>query len=393
LASAEGLRIALFSGNYNYTRDGANNALNKLVAHLLDHGAAVRVYSPTSINPAFEPVGELVSVPSIPIPGRSEFRVALGLPRAIQQDVERFQPNLFHLSAPDWLGTAAQRFGTRLGVPLVASLHTRFELYLEYYRLGVLRNWAWRRQQQFYRRCDLVLAPNHASKVHLRQMGVTEQRIRMWSRGVDSSRFSPERRDWGWRRELGYNDSDAVILFFGRIVREKGIDCFVRTIRELRIRGYRVRPLVIGEGPARREMENTLGDAVFTGHLEGAELGRAVASADILLNPSTTEAFGNVNLEAMASGLAVISANVESAHEIIQDERDGLLSRPEPGDFANRLEMLLEQPWTRIGLAKAAIRSARERRWPEILGLVVHAYREVQGSITTRQPEVRREHG
>src|SRR5215210_6563120 len=90
LSSVEGLRIALFSGNYNYTRDGANKALNKLVAHLLEHGAAVRVYSPTSATPAFNPTGDLVSVPSIPIPRRREFRLALGLPQAIEHDVHAF---------------------------------------------------------------------------------------------------------------------------------------------------------------------------------------------------------------------------------------------------------------------------------------------------------------
>jgi hypothetical protein len=131
LESAAGMRVALFSGNYNYTRDGANKALNKLVAHLLAQGADVRVFSPTSRHPAFEPAGELISVPSIALPGRSEFRVALGLPAAIKDEVRKFRPNIIHLSAPDFLGTAAQRLAREMNVPVVASLHTRFETYLE----------------------------------------------------------------------------------------------------------------------------------------------------------------------------------------------------------------------------------------------------------------------
>ena len=129
---AEGLIIALFSGNYNCVRDGANKALNKLVAFLISEGAQVRVYSPTSARPAFQPAGDLVSVPSFPLPGRAEYRLAPRLPRSIKRDIERFAPTHFHLSAPDWLGTSAQAFAARLGVPVVASLHTRFEAYLEY---------------------------------------------------------------------------------------------------------------------------------------------------------------------------------------------------------------------------------------------------------------------
>ena len=252
LESAAGIRVALFSGNYNYTRDGANKALNKLVAHLIAQGAEVRVFSPTSRIPAFEPAGQLVSVPSIAIPGRPEFRVALGLPAAIKQQVREFQPNIFHLSAPDFLGTAAQRFAWELNVPVVASLHTRFETYFEYYRLRLLRDWAWRRQCRFYRASDFVLAPNAPSRTHLRQMGVQPGRIGIWGRGVEANIFNPKRRDFAWRRGLGYRDEEPVILFFGRLVREKGIDGFIRTIGELQRRGYRVRPTIVGSGPAER---------------------------------------------------------------------------------------------------------------------------------------------
>ena len=179
--NASGVRVALFSGNYNYVRDGANQALNKLVRHLLDHGAQVRVYSPTTSTPAFEPEGDLVPVASLPLPIRSEFRIALGLPKAIKKDVERFGPNIMHVSAPDWLGTGAQRFARTLGVPVVASMHTRFETYLGYYGLGLLKPWVLSRQAHFYANADHVLVPNQASATHARSMGVDENKISIWS--------------------------------------------------------------------------------------------------------------------------------------------------------------------------------------------------------------------
>jgi glycosyltransferase involved in cell wall biosynthesis len=379
--SAAGLRIALFSGNYNCTRDGANKALNRLVAHLLAHGAEVRVFSPTSRDPAFDPAGELISVRSIAIPGRSEFRVALGLPLPVKEQVRRFRPDIIHLSAPDWLGMAAQRFARQLDVPVVASLHTRFERYFEYYGLRFLRDWAWRRQSRFYQGCDLVLAPNKPSQAHLKEMGLRPEQIGTWGRGVEGDLFNAQRRDLNWRREFGYHDAELVILSFGRLVREKGIENFIRTIRELRERGHNVRPMIVGSGPAEREMRAGIGAAVFLGHLEGEELGRAIASADILLNPSLTEIFGNVNLEAMSAGLAVVSADVGSAQALIEDGRSGLLCSPDPGHYADAIEALIMDPFRRVALGKAAAASAATHRWPLVLEEVIRAYKAILSSI------------
>src|SRR4051794_22538319 len=111
------MRIALFSGNYNYIREGANQALNRLVARGLEKGHDFRIYSPVTDTPAFEPVGELVPVPSIPLPLRNEFRLAPGLPGRFRDNVRAFAPDIVHVSTPDILGTRAQTYAKRLGVP------------------------------------------------------------------------------------------------------------------------------------------------------------------------------------------------------------------------------------------------------------------------------------
>ena len=374
---ADGLRLALFSGNYNYVREGANQALNKLVAHLIARGGQVRVYSPTTSTPAFEPAGELVSVPSVALPLRSEFRLALGLTPAIREDIRRFNPNLFHLSTPDWLGTAAQRFARKLRVPVVASMHTRFETYLQYYGLGALRSWAWRRQGAFYRNCDRVLVPNRSSGNLVESMGVPAGRLRIWSRGVDHGLFSPLRRDMEWRRANGFADDDLVLLFFGRIVREKGIAAFADTVRLLRDGGTGVRPLVVGDGPARSELAGRLGDAHFTGHLDGEALGRAIASADVLLNPSITETFGNVYLEAMAAGVCVVSANTPNAAELIEHGVTGYLCPLDPPEFAAAIRRLVEEPGLRLATAANGAAAASNYGWPQILDTVIGTYAEL----------------
>jgi glycosyltransferase involved in cell wall biosynthesis len=384
---AEGLRIALFSGNYNCVRDGANKALNRLVAHLLDQGAAVRVYSPAIANPAFPPAGDLVPVRSVAIPGRPEFRLALGLPGAIKADIARFAPTHIHLSAPDPLGTGAQKFARKLGVPVVASLHTRFETYFDYYGLSMFRGLGVGHLRRFYQRSDHVLSPNQAATDSLvEEMGVPRERIGSWSRGVDPAAFHPAMRDLVWRRAQGFADDEIVLLFFGRVVLEKGIDIYARTTAELRRRGLKPRPLIVGAGPAEPRLRRLLPDAIFAGHLESPALGGAVASADILLNPSITEAFGNVNLEAMAAGLAIVSADVGSAQALITHGASGLLVSPELQPLADATESLIRDPSLRARLGQAAHLASTRYRWDEILNGVIDSYHAIAGAGVADRP-------
>src|SRR5688500_8092677 len=121
-----GLRIALFTGNYNYVRDGANQALNRLVEFLLRKGAAVRIYSPTVAEPALPPNGDIVHIPAIPIPGRSEYKFPISLSPRARRDIRNFRPNIFHVASPDFVGNRAVSLAHRLEIPVVASVHTRF---------------------------------------------------------------------------------------------------------------------------------------------------------------------------------------------------------------------------------------------------------------------------
>ena len=123
------LRIALYSGNYNFVRDGANQALNRLVDYLLRQGAAVRVYSPTTDTPAFEPTGDLVSVPSVAFPGRGEYRFPTRISGDVRRDLERFNPNIMQISSPDRVGHKMVSWARHQNIPVLASVHTRFETY------------------------------------------------------------------------------------------------------------------------------------------------------------------------------------------------------------------------------------------------------------------------
>ena len=374
------MRVALFSGNYNYLREGANQALNRLVRVLEEEeGHSVRVYSPVTDTPAFEPAGTLIPVPSVALPVRSEFRLALGLPRAIRADVRRFSPDIVHLSAPDILGTRALSLARRLGVPVIASQHTRFETYLDYYGLGWVRPLVEAHLRRFYRRCDHVLAPTPALVDAMKRLR-GDDRVSLWSRGVDRTMFDPARRDDEWRRSNGWSDADVAVLFFGRLVAEKGIDRYVATVRRLQRRSANIRPLIVGAGPAAKAFAELPG-AVLTGHLDGEPLARAVASADILLQPSTTEGFGNVVLEAMASGLAVVSAAVASSQVMIEDGRTGILCSSDDIDaYEEAIMGLVDDAGRRREIGAAARLASEGFSWANASRQAADAYRHVIGA-------------
>lgn len=368
------LRIALFSGNYNYVRDGANQALNRLVEYLLRQDAAVRVYSPTVDEPAFAPAGDLISVPSIAIPGRPEYRLPLRLSGRISDDLAAFAPNILHISSPDRVSRQARKWAADRGLPVLASVHTRFETYFRYYNMSFLEPLveAWLRK--LYRRCDALVAPSESMAQLLREQRMNYD-IDIWSRGVDRDIFNPARRDLEWRHGHGIADAAPVIGFLGRLVMEKGLDVFADTIDQLRRRGVAHSVLVVGEGPARDWFETRLSGAHFVGFQGGADLARAVASMDMLFNPSVTETFGNVTLEAMACGLPVVAAKATGSQSLVADKRSGRLVPPGAiGQFADALSDYCADPALRAAHGAAGEARSREFSWDAINQTVADTY-------------------
>ncbi len=372
---ASQLRVAMFSGNYNYVRDGANQALNRLARHLLDRDVALRVYSPTVAHPAFPPTGDLVSVPAYGMPGgRGEYKLARGLTAKTRADLEAFRPNIVHVSAPDILGHRALSWGRKRGIATLASLHTRFETYPQYYGIGFLGPLALALSKRFYNRADQVMVPGRGMAELLQDWGVTSP-IGIWSRGVDHHRFNPAMRDLDWRRSIGIGDDEVAVSFLGRLVLEKGLDIFSDVATELQRRGVRHRILVIGEGPARDWFAERVPHAVFAGFQAGDDLGRAVASMDVFFNPSITETFGNVTLEAMAAGVPVVAARASGAVGLVDDRRTGFLVPPrDVPAYADAIARLCEDANLRWHMGLAGHEDAKEYEWDRANQAVLDAY-------------------
>jgi len=369
------LRVALFSGNYNYVRDGANQALNRLVGYLLRQGVKVRVYSPTVAEPAFAATGDVVDVPAIPIPGRSEYRLPLSLPARVRRDLAEFKPNVVHVSSPDFVGHRAVTWARRNKVAVVASVHTRFDTYLAYYHLQALEPLARGIMRRFYHRCEVVLAPAESTAAILRAQRMNRD-ISIWARGIDRDQFNPERRDMDWRRSQGIADDEMVIAFLGRVVMEKGLDVFADAIHAFEPLGLKHRVLVIGEGPARPWFQEQLPGAIFLGEQTGDDLGRALASADLFFNPSITEAFGNVTLEAMACALPVLAAESTGATNLVRSGVTGtLVDGTEPEEFSDALAAYARNPGLRQRHGAAGLKFAKTMDWDNINAAAVRAYK------------------
>jgi phosphatidylinositol alpha 1,6-mannosyltransferase len=373
----EDLRIALFSGNYNYVRDGANQALNRLVGFFLRQGAKVRVYAPVVDNPAFPPTGDLVGLSSVSIPQRREYRIPTGIGLEARRDLEAFAPNIVHISSPDVAAHRAVTWARAHNIASVASVHTRFETYLSYYHIEFLEPALRAILRRLYRRCDAILAPAESTAAVLRAQRMSRN-IHIWTRGVDRDQFNPERRDMEWRRSIGIGDEELAVVFLGRLVLEKGLDDFAAALDELRERGIPHRALVIGEGPAQQWFKERTPDGVFVGHLVGNELARALASGDVFLNPSVTEAFGNVTLESMACAVPVIAAEATGTTSLIEEGKTGILC--EPGDieaYANALELYARSPQVRERHGAAGLAYAKTQDWDEINSAVLKVYARV----------------
>lgn len=334
------LRVAIFTGSYNYIRDGVALTLNRFVRFLESQNIPALVFAPVGDKPAFEHSGELVGIPSLGFPGRPEYRFALGLTKDAKKRLDTFRPTLIHVATPDRLGWSAVRYAHAHELPLVGSYHTHFTSYLKYYHAQVLETAGWKYLQKFYEHCRQVYVPTPSMSDVLRDRHFSTD-IRLWSRSVDVRAFSPEHRDPAWRRSLGLADTDCVVAFVSRLVWEKDLMTYVHAIRKVQAQFPHVKPLVVGDGPAMSDMRRLMPDGVFTGFLAGPELSRAYASSDVFLFPSDTETFGSVTLEAAASGLPVVVANATGSRSLVVSGLDGYLVPPRDVDvFANCVAML-----------------------------------------------------
>jgi glycosyltransferase involved in cell wall biosynthesis len=262
-----------------------------------------------------------------------------------------------------------------LGLRAVGIYHTDFPQYVRILTDdSFLETLTWNYMHWFYSQLDIIYVNSQDYRRCWVERVIPEEKLKILPRGLDTKLFNPSRRDEKFWRARGLRDGEAGMLFVGRISKEKNLDTLVASTRRLAEWKTPVRPIFVGEGPYLAEIKRLLPDAIFTGYLRGEELAGAYASADFFVFPSTTDTFGNVVLEAQASGLPVIVCDVGGPRDLVQHGRDGFITRAlDAGELAEAIRRLTEDPKLQKRMGGLARSRVETRDWSEAFELFWHA--------------------
>ena len=377
------MRVAHFNGTMRPGHDGVTKVLYRMTTALTAAGVDHIFVSPILPPPEERPV-PMFEVPSMAFPLYKDYRVATPGSRYFAEQVLNFRPDILHIHSPCSLGYAAMRFGKKHRIPVVATYHTHFTSYAKYYNIQLLEPFGWNYLRHLYEGCDRIFVPSLPILDDLWAQGI--RRLQHLPHGVDTKAFHPSFRSFAWRSANGIQGDKRMLLYAGRLVWEKDLRTLARAYEVLRQKRSDFVLVLAGDGPIRRELASMMPDAVFLGQLGGEALSTAYASADLFVFPSTTETFGNVIVEAMASGIASVCAREGGASGVVQHGVTGVLSAPrDASDFAAAIERLLDAPAQREAMAMQALEFARRQSWPAIFQRMLESYAEVREAFVKRK--------
>jgi glycosyltransferase involved in cell wall biosynthesis/predicted metal-dependent phosphoesterase TrpH len=360
---------------------GSTHGVTRAVQEIRSRGVAGFEIEVLGTDPAVD--RRLSSVADFEVPYYPGLQIGVPSLSAAVQTIADGEFDLIHVCSPGPVGIVGALVSRGLGVPLLGSYHTELTTY------AGLRSGEQRVAdamdagvRAFYDACDLVLSPSPATDAALAEIGIGEERVARWDRGVDTSRFGPALREDGLRElaARGHAKPHGAIdvLYAGRITHEKGADLLADAFLHAHTRDSRLRLVLVGGGPEEQHVRERVGErAVFRGWLDGDELARAYASADVFLFASRTDTFGQVVLEAQASGLPVIAVAEGGPLSLIEQRASGVLCPPDAGALADAVLELAATPSLRDHLARGGLLAVRERTWERAMQRLGDGYRRV----------------
>ena len=370
----DNIRIAYFAGTMRPGHDGVTRVLYKMIEELNSRKIDNMFFSPI-IPPVDEQPTPMFKVPSITFPLYKDYRLAKPGKKYFEEKVIEFHPDIIHINSPCSLGYAAMKYGNKHNIPVVATYHTHFASYAKYYKVKALENFSWNYFRSLYNRCEKVYVPSIPIMNELKFHGLNT--VDFLPHGVDTKVFNPKFKSVEWRKKLGI-ENKTILLFAGRLVWEKDLQTLSETYHILNKKRNDVVFVLAGDGPIRNELEELMPRAKFLGYQSGNNLSTAYASSDIFVFPSTTETFGNVTVEAMASGIPPICAREGGAYGIIKENQTGLIAEPRnPFDLANKIESLVDNPMEKERIASNAYNFAQSQSWENIIDNLVSSYMKV----------------
>lgn len=281
------------------------------------------------------------------------------------ETLKRSQPHVLYIAVESVMGLTALKAAKHLGIPVVTGFHTKFHQYSDNYQVPWMKQVALHYLRYFHNSADRTLVPSLAMKRELEALNIGK--IGILGRGVDTKLFEPSYRSEELRKSWGVSEKDPVLLSVGRVAAEKNLDLFFKTHEFLKNTNPRLKAIVVGDGPKKAEYQKRYQDVLFTGSLQGESLAAHFASADLFLFPSLTETYGNVVVEAMASGLVVISFKDAAAVEWIKSGENGFLAEyADEDDFLQKAACGLQQ-WQNQKLRSLAVEYVKNQSWEGII--------------------------
>jgi glycosyltransferase involved in cell wall biosynthesis len=371
------MRVTLVTETYFPQVNGVSRTLGQLVRHLESRGDVVQLVQPDyGESPEHKRVH---LVRSISLPFYEELYLPLPPFGDVRRAIDAFAPDLVHIATEGTLGLSVLRHVLARRKPTVSSFHTNFDQYSAHYRVGFARGTIWRYLRWFHNRTRETYVPSRTTIADLESRGFA--RLVLWPRGVDSALFRPDRPGRAEvRATFGFGPDDIVVAYVSRIAAEKNIAYLAEALQKVHDARPGVKFLFVGDGPARGDVERRLaGHAVFAGYRSGEDLADHYAAADLFAFSSLTETFGNVILEAMASGLPVVALRAGGVGDTVRPGETGILveaSAP-ASVFAQAVIGLCDDSEQRRRQSEAARAYALSQSWDEIMGTLRSCYQHV----------------
>ncbi|MFD5016546.1 glycosyltransferase family 4 protein [Streptomyces chartreusis] len=366
------MRVVIVTESFPPDVNGVAHCALQTARHLVDRGHAPLVVAPAPApgNKAAASMAPcpVVHVPSLPLPGYPQVRVALPS-RRLAAALIQHRPDVVHLASPFVLGVRGMAAAARLGIPAVAVYQTDLAGYARTY-MGAGEAAAWRRIRSVHSAADLTLVPSSASMNDLEAHGVP--RLKLWARGVDTARFRPELRDEKLRRELAPN-GEVIVGYVGRLAPEKHIELLSGVCG---LNGVKV--VIVGDGPSQPALAEALPGAVFLGRRGGDDLARIFASFDIFAHTGPFETFCQTVQEAMASGVPVVAPAAGGPLDLVDHGRTGLLVPPRDADAVrDAVQSLVADQALRAAYGAAGHATVDGRTWAAIGDQLIGHYGDV----------------
>ena len=362
------MRIAYVTETFPPEVNGVALTVARTVRHLRERGHVVELIRPRQPGDPAEPSSRAEWLTrGWPIPMYPDLRFGYASAGALRTHYRESRPDLVHIATPGPLGFEALRAARALNLPTSSDFRTNFHLYTRHYRLGAVASVVFAGLRWFHNRTERTFVPTKAGARELEAEGF--RHLAVVGRGVDTVRFGPARRSAELRREWQAVEGAPVLLYVGRVAAEKNIELALRAFDALRLKQPSARMVVVGDGPLRESLEPAHPDVLFVGSKQGDDLAACYASADLFVFPSLTETFGNVTLEALASGLPVVAFDTAAAGEHVENGRSGLLVSPgDDAAFVDAVGTLGQQPDRLKAMGQSAVAAARRVRWDDVLG-------------------------